>query len=377
MPSRVPASDRLTGLAHVATVSFLASRVAPSGQFWAALGGGMALARAGEKHGLRAGYGASAAAMLETVAMIGPARIQGPLTQALNAPLMGVLHARRAPLAAVFAAALVIRLAHYVVLNATFVWLVFGSLDAYVDTYDRIAGFLRVLPEGRTAALVLTVLANLGWAVFYSGVQTLAYHRALRRWPGAPGVERGPDRSAEAARVRPPRRALLIAAIAVAGWTALLASPSWPVLGATTAVLVAAWLVAPGRSAKGLKLGLILAAILALGAIGPALLGVVETEEAVRRAIRAALLVLVATWARAAAGADGVRTLTGAALWRLRRLPAAREAAGLAAMLRSDRRLSMAGRDLLDRLDEVPMRPVPIADALTAWVAAESAAAPD
>ena len=35
---------------------------------------------------------------------------------------------------------------------------VIGGIDNYVDTYDRIAGFLRVLPEGQTAALVLTTL---------------------------------------------------------------------------------------------------------------------------------------------------------------------------------------------------------------------------
>ena len=44
----VPAPDAPastpTGLAHVATVSFLAARAAPSMQFWIALAGGIALA---------------------------------------------------------------------------------------------------------------------------------------------------------------------------------------------------------------------------------------------------------------------------------------------------------------------------------------------
>src|SRR4051795_9705544 len=64
------ARDDATGLTHVATVSFLASRAAPSGQFWLALGGGMALARAAALRGAATGYGAAAAAMLQTVAVM-------------------------------------------------------------------------------------------------------------------------------------------------------------------------------------------------------------------------------------------------------------------------------------------------------------------
>jgi hypothetical protein len=85
------------GLAHVATVSFLASRAAPSIGFWVALAGGVALARAAQRDGVRVGYGASAAATLQTVALIGPARFSVPLTQALSAPLIGALEARSTP----------------------------------------------------------------------------------------------------------------------------------------------------------------------------------------------------------------------------------------------------------------------------------------
>ena len=74
--------------------AFLAARAAPSMQFWIALAGGIALARAAALRGLRAGYGASGAAMLQTVAVMGPARVNGPLTQALTAPLLGTLHRR-------------------------------------------------------------------------------------------------------------------------------------------------------------------------------------------------------------------------------------------------------------------------------------------
>ena len=50
-----------SGLAHVATVSFLASRAAPSLQFFFALGGGMALARSAQQRGARTGYGTALA----------------------------------------------------------------------------------------------------------------------------------------------------------------------------------------------------------------------------------------------------------------------------------------------------------------------------
>ena len=83
-----------SGPAHVAVVSFLALAAAPAGGFWIALAGGVALARVAERRGARLGFGASAAAMLETVAIIGPARFGVPLTQALTAPMLGRLEAR-------------------------------------------------------------------------------------------------------------------------------------------------------------------------------------------------------------------------------------------------------------------------------------------
>src|SRR6266516_3814556 len=85
------------GLARVATVSFLASRAVPSSGFWVALAGGVALARAALRDGIRLGYGASVAATLQTIALIGPARLNIPLTQALTAPLIGALEGRSTP----------------------------------------------------------------------------------------------------------------------------------------------------------------------------------------------------------------------------------------------------------------------------------------
>ena len=382
--------DRLPGLAHVATCSFLAARLAPSGQFFIALAGGVALARAGSRHGLRAGYGASAAAVVETVALIGPARVNGPLTQAFNAPLVGRMDARGASFPAQLAACLAIRLVHYALLNVLFVWLVVGGFDAFVDTYDRIAGgvdwVIRLLPgvsgdtlpRGGTAAVLLTVLMNLALAVFYSSVQVLAYRRALRRWPPPqPGEDDAPPADAPHRPPRPARNTVLVALAVLAAWVAMLGWLSWTVLGAVAGVLALACLPL-GRERLGeMRLGLALAAVFAIGAVGPALLGAVPWGEAGERAVRAALLVLTATWARCATGADGVRSLFGALLWGLRGLPAAREAAALTAILRSDKRLTAAGKDLLERLDGVETKVLPIADALTEWVAAESARAPD
>jgi hypothetical protein len=371
----VRSPDRLAGLAHVATCSFLAARLAPSGQFWVALAGGVALARAGAKHGLRAGYGASAAAVVETVALIGPARVNGPLTQAFNAPLVGRMDARGAGFPAQLAACLAIRLVHYALLNVLFVWLVVGGLDAYIDSYDKVARFLRVLPEGGTAALVLTIVFNLGWALFYSTVQVLAYRRALRRWPATEGEAGAP----EGAALRPPRPskgAVAVALVTIAAWVAMLISFDWPVLGTVAGLLAIACVVLPRDRLAGMRLGLALAVMFAISAAGPALLGVVPAEEALRRAIRAALLVLTASWARGAAGADGVRSLFGALLWGLRFFPGAREAAALTAVLRSDERLTQAGKDLIERLQGVETKVLPVADALTQWVAAESSRAP-
>jgi hypothetical protein len=378
--------DRLAGLAHVATCSFLAARLAPSGQFFVALAGGVALARAGARHGLRAGYGASAAAVVETVALIGPARVNGPLTQAFNAPLVGRLYAKGAPFGVQLAACLAIRLVHYATLNVLFVWLVVGGFDAFVDTYDRIAGFFNniiglipgvgdVLPKGGTAAVVLTVVMNLALAVFYSTVQVAAYRRALRRWPE--DLE-APDED-ETLPLRPPkptRNAMLTALLVVAAWVAMLASLNWLTMAIVAGVFALACVPLGRERLKDMRLGLALAAVFAFGAVGPAIVGAVPWEDAGLRAARAALLVLTATWARCAAGSDGVRSLFGSALYTARALPAAREAASLTAVLRSDSRLTAAGKDLLERLDGVETKVLPVADALTEWVVAESARAP-
>ena len=136
------ASTAPAGPAHVAVVSFLAARAAPTGGFWIALAGGVALARLAERRGARLGFGASAAAMLETVAIIGPARFGIPLTQAATAPLLGRLEAREVRVALQVLACAVIRLLHNTATTAFFIWIITGGLDAYAGTYDALGRYV-------------------------------------------------------------------------------------------------------------------------------------------------------------------------------------------------------------------------------------------
>lgn len=373
------------GLAHVASCSFLASRLAPSGQFFIALGGGIALARAAQRHGLRAGYGASIAAMVQTVALIGPARFNAPLTQALNAPVIGRLIGRGASFAVQLAACLAIRLVHYATLNVLFVAIVVGGLDEYVATYDSVTGGIEkaiafllptieranVFPAGETAALVLTLIGAVFYGAAFSTIQVLVSGRALRSWPDEEADE-------QAATVPPrtvrPASVWLAPALAAIAWIAMLAFNEWVVLGAVAAALAVATFGTRARGAGRTTwtVGLALAALLALGALIPALIGAVDFEPAGRRAVRAALLVLTATWARAFAGSDGLREAARRTLWAGRRLPAAAEAAHITAALQSDRQLMPAAHAAVARFRDVPLEPTPLADALTEWVAAEA-----
>ncbi|MGH2805129.1 MAG: hypothetical protein ACRDL4_19145, partial [Thermoleophilaceae bacterium] len=62
------------------------------------------------------------------------------------------------------------------------------------------------------------------------------------------------------------------------------------------------------------------------------------------------------------------------ALGRLRRLPAAREAALVLDGIASEGRLAAAGRALAEQLSGVRKRPVPFVDAVLRWVVTESTA---
>jgi hypothetical protein len=410
----VSASAVPAGPAHVAVVSFLAARAAPTGGFWIALAGGVALARTAERRGARLGFGASAAAMLETVAIIGPARFGIPLTQALTAPMLGRLEARGVAVLPQIVACAAIRLLHNTATTAFFIWVIAGGLDAYAGTYDAIGRRIGI-DVGTADALGLTLAGLLGWAAFASTVQVLVYRRGLRGWDGiaaaardesdvtrdirgqrnagghaagaaagahAVGEEAGAHAAGAAARARgvepgvatarwrrfDPRAITLAAAVAFA---VLLSSTAWPLLAAVAGALAIAWVVAP-TDREPVPTGLVFAAILAAGALLFALGGGLGLDEAARRATRAALLVLVATWMRAAAGAEGLREVSRRVLGRLRRVPAAREAALVLDRLESEGRLAEAGRALADRLSGVEKRPMPFVDAVLGWVVRES-----
>src|SRR5919199_2235941 len=180
-PAESLAPPEVAGPAHVGVVSFLAARAAPTGGFWIALAGGLALARVAERRGARLGFGASAAAMLETVAIIGPARFGVPLTQALTAPILGRLHARGVGFWPQLASCALIRLIHNAATTAFFIWVIAGGLDAYAGTYDAIGRRVGI-EVGTADALALTVASLLLWAAFASTVQVLVYRRGLLGW---------------------------------------------------------------------------------------------------------------------------------------------------------------------------------------------------
>jgi hypothetical protein len=372
VPVTDPPAQSSTGLAHVATVSFLAARAAPSMQFWIALAGGIALARAAALRGARAGYGASAAAMLQTVAVMGPARVNGPLTQALTAPLLGVLHRRGTPVPLQILGCFAIRLTHYVVLTAALVWIVLGGLDAYAGSYDTLTGWLGILPEGERGALIVTAVLNVGLAIFYSVTQVLVYRWALGSWPEAPPEAHvpaaGPAQDRGSERFAP--RAITLAA--TVAFVLLLSGTWWALLASVAAWLALAWAVSRCDN-EALGLGLALTALLFVSAVVATLLAGLGLDEALRRGTRAGLLVMVATWLRAAAGPAGLRETFRRALWRIRAVPPAREASAILDGLDSGGRLIASGRTLVDELGAVELAPRPVAGVVRNWVAAEAA----
>jgi hypothetical protein len=365
------------GLAHVAAVSFLAARLAPSGAFWFALAGGAAIAREADLRGVRTAYATSAAAMLQTVAMVGPLRFSAPLTQALSAPLLGRMHARGWRSLSMFAVCLAIRLALYAALTAFTVFVLLGP-EAYEGSFDAVLGWLPFLPEGLAGALLLTAIVNLAAGVFFSIVQVGLYRRALSTWPTRSHGPSNPRPAAPPATVEAggvdARTALASAALIT---VVLLVSHSWVVLAAVTAWLAAASVLARHGDREVVRIGLWLALVLAAGTLLASLVGGLSLDEAASRAVRAALLVLVATWMRVAAGSAGLREAFRRGLLHLRFLPGARDAAQLLGDLDSGSLLAGSATALQERLRGV-RRPLPVADAVLAWAAQEAdAIAPD
>lgn len=317
--------------------------------------------------------------MLETVAIMGPARFGIPLTQAISAPVLGRLEERAAPPVLQMLACAGLRLLHTTITTAFFIFVITGGLDAYAGTYDVVAE--RVGIEGGSGfALAVTAAGLLAWAAFASTVQVLVYRRGMARHAGAPTASTGADAGLIAAAGQPrdaaptrrrfdPRAVALAAAIA---FTLLLVSTSWPVLGACAAWLAVAWALARGDR-RAVPAGVVLAAMLGGSAFVFSLVGGLGIDVALRRLSRAALLVAVATWLRSAAGSRGLREVSRRALGRLRRMPAVPEAARAMGDLGSERNLRDSGAALLVSLRGVRRRPLPIVDAVLSWGATEAA----
>jgi hypothetical protein len=234
---------------------------------------------------------------------------------------------------------------------------------------------------GTSEALLLTGVSLLVWAAFASTVQVAVYRRGLRAWkeseetdvhdPVAPantGMAGGaaPER-AHRGRFDP----RLVTAAAAIAFALLIFSTAWPVLAGVAVWLALAWVVSRPDPAP-VPTGLVLTGFLVFGALAFSLGGGLGADEALRRASRAGLLVLVATWLRAAAGSEGLREVSRRALGRLRRLPSLSEAARTLDRLGSEGRLLAAGRSLVDSLSGVPKRPLAVVDAVLAWVRRES-----
>ena len=364
--------SRPAGLAHVSALSFLAARASPAGAFVLALAGGVSLARAGERFGARSGYGASLAAMIQTVAYLGPARVNGPLTQALTAPMLGALERRGVGWLGQFLACAAGRILHNAVATAFFVFVLIGGLDAYAGTYDALLGSLALPPPGVGGALALTGLLLIAWAALASAIQVHLYRRGLRRWPatvlGGDSEEGFQEDSSRRERRFDPRAVAVASAVA---FGLLLASTELPLLAAVGAWLAVAWALSR-PDPEAVPTGLVLALLIGGGSLAFSIVGGLGLEEGMRRGTRAVLLVLVATWLRAAAGSTGIREVARRSLGRLRRVPAVAEAGALLEELGTGGRLAPPGRALIGALGSARKRPLPVIDAVLDWVATES-----
>lgn len=357
-------------MASVAALTFLAARAVPLG-WTVAVAGGLPLARAGERHGTRAGYATAAASLVETTAIMGPARMGIPIPHAASAPLLGVLHARRAGFLALATAGAVIRTAYYLA-SAAFSILVLIGLDAYLGTYERLRDFAGFLPAGRAAALWLTFAQIVAWSIGAGLIQAWALRRGLRRWDAevatAPHVGPAASPSGDEPGRRRPGRIVLAG---LTGFVVAVASTDPRVLAAVAGALALAWLLTRVGGRAFLR-GLALAAPLALSTLAFGLIGGIGTGQAVRRFVRVALLVLIAVWVRSAAGRAGLRAVLVGAVGRVRRVAViAMTAEVLAGSTEAGDPAGAAAR-LGARLRAVRRRPVPILDAALGWLATES-----
>ena len=362
-------TDGASGLAHVASLAFLATRIAPPLAFPLSLAGGVALARAGSEASIRCAYGVAAAAVIETIAIAGPNRLGGPVTQAATAPLLGRMGMRdRAAWQRVLACA-GIRFSYNLFTTVFFILVLAGGLDRYAQAYDRIAGALS-LPEGPAASLWLTAAALLGWALVAASIQVVTFERALKVWPAAStaAAKHVPRRVDVLPKRFDPRAVALTASL---GFSILLLPVSWPVLSASALWLGGVWALSRAERAP-LRAGVSLAVLLALLAFVFAVIGAQGAPKSLELAARAGLLVLVATWLRAATGDRGFREVARRALWRLRRIPAAAETGAVLGELGTQIGVGSAARDLAVVARAGRRTPRGALEAILVWVATEA-----
>lgn len=361
----------LAGLANVAAMTFLAARAVPGG-FVVALAGGVPLARAAERNGARAGYATAGASLVETLAVMGPARMGIPVPHAASAPALGSLERRGAPLLAMALAGAVIRFGYYLLTSAFYIVVLVG-IDAYTGTYAAIRETLSFLPPGDAAALAMTAAFLAAWSLGAGLIQALVIRRGLRRWSNTePELGERPAAALDRGARVDPRAATAAGLVAIA---VALASTEPLALALVALWLAVAWLAA-GAGARSFLGGLALAAPLALSTLAFGLTGGLGGELAARRSVRVALLVLTAVWLRSAAGADGLRAVSLRAVRRLRRLPTLALAASVLGASAGIGSYGDSARRLGRRMRAARKRPGPLLAAALAWITTEAGRLP-
>lgn len=370
-PSSAQRDRTLAGLANVAAMTFLAARAVPGG-FVVALAGGVPLARAAERHGTRAGYAAAGASLIETVAVMGPARMGIPVPHAASAPALGALERRGAALLVLALAGAAIRFGYYIVTSIFYV-LVLVGLDAYTGAYEAVRETLTFLPEGDAAALLVTAAFLAVWSLAAGLIQAWVLRRGLRLWSDAgPALGERPATAPDRRGLADPRAVVGTGLVAIA---ITLATTRPVVLALVGGWLLAVWVIvrAGTRSFAG---GLALAAPLALSTLAFGLVGGLGAELAIARAVRVALLVLTAVWLRSAAGADGLRAISLRAVRRLRNLPTLALAAQVLGASAGVGNYGDSARRLGRGMRSARKRPGSLVGAVLSWIVSEAGRLP-
>jgi hypothetical protein len=242
----------------------------------------------------------------------------------------------------------------------------------FAGSFDATLGRLPLMPQGLAGALLVTAITQFVAAVFFSTIQVGLYRRALGAWPEPGLAEQRQITAAPSAVERAgadPRAVLAAAAVVTA---VLLFTHAWVVLGAVAIWLAGAAVLARHGDRDVVRIGVLLAALLAAGTLIGSIVGGLGIDEAASRTLRAGLLVLVATWMRAAASSAGLREAFRRGLLHLRRVPGAADAAHLLGELDTGSLLAGSAASLQGRLRGVPHRPLPVADAVLQWAAHEA-----